>query len=313
MTANELLLWLSARKQGSWPQFRAAVETLDLASTADEEEQDSSLRLHQRVRFNLERLGHLEFDAAECEDGWRVVPPTLALSQHGNGVIGVMCGARTSKLMDRVERAAGGLSFERVSQTDCPDILRIHAHETESLVELARSEGLFCQLDTPTALLSHLPCVDAIEGWRREPLPIAGKEWDVRQFIVEKRAMKWRTITLQEANAPSARGLFCFTRFQMPQYFMREGLETMRLPGAIGKYRLLSRRRRRVLRYDRHERRLALPAIFRPPLLTERALILCSGFPPSFDVVYNRARLTYRDIPEEVAGMTAEILRQDLI
>ena len=57
MTPNELLLWLSARKQGSWPQFRGAVERLDLANPADESEQDTSLPVHQRVRFNLERLG----------------------------------------------------------------------------------------------------------------------------------------------------------------------------------------------------------------------------------------------------------------
>ena len=79
-----------------------------------------------------------------------------------------------------------------------------------------------------------------------------------------------------------AQGLFCFTLFQTPQYFLREGGETVRLPGAVGKYWVLSRRQRRVLRYNRAERCLTLPAIFRPPLLTERALVLCSGFPPSF-------------------------------
>jgi len=313
MTPNELLLWLSARKQGSWLQFRGAVDTLDLANSADEEGQDTSLPLHQRVRFNLERLGHLEFDAAECENGWRVVPPALALSQHDNGVTGVLCGARSPRLVDAIERAADGLSFKRVSHTDCPEIIHMHTREAESLTEFAQREGILCQLDTPTALLSHLPAVDAIKGWRRQPLPIAGKAWDVKQFIIERKVMKWRLITLQEANAPDAQGLFCFTRFQMPQYFMREGRETIRLPGAIGKYLVLCRRKRRVLRYDRQERRLTLPAIFRPPLLTERALILCSGFPPSFSIVRSRPILTYRDIPEEVAGMTAEVLRQDFL
>jgi hypothetical protein len=67
MTPNELLLWLSARKQGSWPQFRGAVERLDLMES-DEAGQDTALPLHQRVRLNLERLGHAEFDAAGCED-----------------------------------------------------------------------------------------------------------------------------------------------------------------------------------------------------------------------------------------------------
>src|SRR5438094_5357923 len=125
--------------------------------------------------------------------------------------------------------------------------------------------------------------------------------------------MKWNTVRLQEANAPDAQGLFCFTRFQTPQYFLREGREVMRLPGAIGKFRVLARRGRRVLRYDRKERCLSLPAICRPPLLLERALILCSGFPASFSVVRNRPTLTYRDIPEEVAGMAAELLRQDFL
>jgi hypothetical protein len=313
MTPNELLLWLSARKQGSWPQFRGAVETLDLANCADEAGEDVALPLHQRIRFNLERLGHVEFGVAECEDGWRVVPPTLALAQQNGVITGILCGARTLTLLEKIERATKGLSLERISCPDCPDVLRVHAPDAQILMSLAQREGFLCQPDTPAALLSHLPSIDSIGVWARQPLPAAGREWDVKQFIIEKKAMKWRTITLQDANAASAQGLFCFTRFQMPQYFLREGRETIKLPGAIGKYYILLRRRRRVLRYNRRERHLTLPAIFRPPLLTERALVLCSGFPPSFNVVHGWPVLTYRDIPEEVAGMTAEVLRQDFL
>lgn len=305
MTPNELLLWLSARKQGSWPQFRGAVERLDLAERADESEQDTSLPLHQRVRFNLERLGHVEFDAAECEDGWRVVAPALAVFQHDNGFTGILCGARTAKLMERIERVGDGVSIERASESDCPDIMRVHAREAESLLELAEREELGCQLDSPAALLSRLPSVDAMKGWRREPMPASGKDWDVKQFVIKGKAIRWHASTVQEANARDAQGLFCFTRFQMPQYFLREGRDTIRLPGAVGKYRVLTRRQRRVLRYDRRGRCLALPAILRPPLLTERGLVLCSGFPPSLSFSHGRRILTYRDIPEEVAGMAA--------
>jgi hypothetical protein len=312
MTPNELLLWLSARKEGSWPQFRGAVETLDLADHTDEAEEGVSLPLHQRVRYNLARLGHLEFDAAECKGGWRVVPPTLALSQHGSKTVGILCGARTPKLLERIERAANGLLLEQTSHPDCPDVVRMDSPEEELLMELAQRVGIFCQLDTPTALLSRLPRVDFIRGWRRESLPAAGKDWDVRRFVIEKKVMKWRTATLQEANVPSAQGLFRFTLFQTPQYFLREGLETIKLPGAIGKYYVLFRRRRHVLKYNRKERHLSLPAIFRPPLLTERALVLCSGFPPSLRIIHGRPRLTYHEIPEEVAGTAAEVLKQDL-
>jgi len=313
MTPNELLLWLSARKEGSWPQFRGAVETLGLANQTDEAEQDTSLPLHQRVRFNLERLGHVEFAAKECEDGWRVVPPTLVLSQHDSRVVGVLCGARTPKLLEQIEGASNGSSLERASQPDCPDIVRTHAPDAQILTELAQRAGILCQIDAPTALLSQLTSVDSVIGLRREPLPAAGREWVVRHFVIKGKIMKWNTITLHEANAPDAQGLFCFTRFQTPQYFLRDGRETMRLPGAIGKYRVLARRGRRVLRYDRKERCLILPAICRPPLLLERALILCSGFPASFSVVRDRPTLTYREIPEEVAGIAAEVLRQDFL
>jgi hypothetical protein len=313
MTPNELLLWMSARKEGSWVQFRSAVETLDLAESGEKGEEAISLPLHQRIRYNLERLGHAEFDATGCEDGWRIVPPVLALSQHGSKVTGVLCGARTPRLVERIGRAAAGLELERSSQTECPDAVRVQAPNEEILKELAASEGILCQADAPTVLLSHLPRIGSLKGLKPEALPSGGKDWDVKQFTIERKAMRWRTITLQEANAPGARGLFRCTLYQTPQYFLREGDETVRVPGAVGKYYLLSRRKRRVVRYSRAERQLTVLAIIRPPLLTERALILCSGFPPLFSVVHGRPRLTYCDIPEEVAGLAAEVLGQDVL
>jgi hypothetical protein len=313
MTPNELLLWLSARKEGSWVQFRSAVETLDLAESAEKGEEDISLPLHQRIRYNLERLGHAEFDAAGCEDGWRIVPPVLALSDHGNKVTGVLCGARTLDLIERIARARGGLELERHSQTECPDAIRVHAPTAETLKELAASAGILCQADTPVSLLSQLPRIGSLKGLKREALPSSGKDWDVKHFTIERKAMRWCAITLQEANAPGARGLFRCTLYQTPQYFLREGNETVRLPGPVGKYYVLSCRKRRVLRYSRAEHQLTVRAIFRPPLLTERALVLCSGFAPLFSVVHGRPTLTYCDVPEEVAGLAAEVLGQDLL
>ena len=253
MTPNELLVWLSARREGSWAQFRSAVEALELDRAGDDTE-DGSLPLHQRVRFNLERLGHVEFDAAGCEDGWRVVPPALALSEHGGEARAVLCGARTPKVLEKIEQEAGGLAFERMPVTDSPDIMRVHAREAAALAELALRAGIRCQADAPTALLSYLPRTDSLRGWKPERLPTAGKDWDVKQFVIAGKRMKWSPVTLQEANAPGTTGLFCFTRFQIPQYFLREGAETVRLPGAIGKYRILSQHRRRVLNYKRKER-----------------------------------------------------------
>src|SRR5437868_5036674 len=109
--ANELLLWLSARKEGSWNQFRGAVESLHLPDDApadddaeaeidSEEEQDQSgLPIYQELRLNLQRLAHAEFFARECKDGWRVTPPTLACcGDEALGWVGILCGARSRGL-----------------------------------------------------------------------------------------------------------------------------------------------------------------------------------------------------------------------
>jgi hypothetical protein len=313
MTPNELLLWLSARKEGSWPQFRGAVENLDLLHAPANGASEGLPQVHQRVRQNLERLAHVEFDAAECTNGWRVVPPVLALTEAGGEAVGILCGARTPRLLERIERSVGRAVFERVPYDDCPDIIRVRAQRAETLSEMAGREGVLCQADTPAALLSRLPRVNSLGSWKREALPASGKEWNVEQFVIEKKTMKWNPVTVKDANAPGVEGLFRFTRFQTPQYFFREGRETVKLPGAIGKYLMLWRRRKRVLKYDRKERTLAMRAIVQPPLLTERALILCSGFLPSLNMARGFRYLTYRDIPEDIAGLAAEVLKQDLI
>jgi hypothetical protein len=70
----------------------------------------------------------------------------------------------------------------------------------------------------------------------------------------------------------------------------------------------MRRRRRQVLRYDGQKRMLAVSASCRPPFLIERALVLCSGSPPS----YEGGILQYTEIPENIAVIAAALLRQEL-
>ena len=88
MSANALLLWMSARREGSWQQFRTAVEELhlgesnDLEGEGDDAPDQFALPLYQTLRFNLQRLGHAEFFAGAGNSDWRVTPPSLAVTQH---------------------------------------------------------------------------------------------------------------------------------------------------------------------------------------------------------------------------------------
>ena len=313
MTASDLLLWLSVRKQGSWAQFRSAIENLGLAEADSEGADDGPLPLHQRIRYNLERLGHVEFDAEGCRGGWRVVPPALAICQHGGETAAVLCGARTRRVLGNIESESNGLEREHIPHPDCPDAIRVRAPASELLVKLAQRAGIRFQTDAPVAVLSCLPQIDWMGAWKLEPMPSSGRDWDIKYLVIHRKMMKWQPVTLREADAEGAEGLFKFTRFQTPQYFLRKGRETFTLPGAVGKYYVLHLRRKNVLKYSRKERTLSVPAIFRPPLLAERGLVLCSGLLPVVSEVHGRHRLTYQDIPEEVAGLAAEVLKQDFL
>jgi hypothetical protein len=83
----------------------------------------------------------------------------------------------------------------------------------------------------------------------------------------------------------------------------------------VGKFLVLRQRRRRrqVLRYDAQDRMLSTPASCRPPFLVERALILCSGLPPSYeDAGPGGGSLHYTEIPQDIAALAAGLLRQEL-
>src|SRR3954453_4269795 len=87
MGVNELLLWLSANRAGSWSGFRSAVD--DLVRTDDGGVVASEgLPVYHRLRFQLQQLGHVEFNANGCADGWRVAPPTLAMQCDDDRRIG---------------------------------------------------------------------------------------------------------------------------------------------------------------------------------------------------------------------------------
>src|SRR4051812_24527063 len=95
---------MSARWEGSWQQFKDAVEEL-VPEPQSADSGGSKLPLHQKLRFSLERLGHVEFNFAE-NYRWRVVPPALALASNRD-VAGVVCGARSPETAHHVKALPG--------------------------------------------------------------------------------------------------------------------------------------------------------------------------------------------------------------
>jgi len=309
--ANELLFWLSARREGSWRQFRAAAE--EIHSTDNEFDANETSRtgddefgLHQRLRLDLECLAHVEFFASSCEEGWRVAPPTLAVHTMPIGFRAILCGARSPALCERVIRAGQTLSCERFDSLDVPDVIRFVTNDISALSEMASQAGIRFQLNAPFAMLSHIPPCDPPTSRRPQSEFPVGRDWRIREF--DSVTFSWRTTDRQRAKNADT-GLFEFQLYDRWNYFLRRAGKTFKLPRAVALYIRLSHHRG-LLRYDTQTRTLSLPGSCRPPRMLERALVLCSGFPPSFDPA--TVRLTYTDVPSEIAQFAAELLRQPL-
>lgn len=303
MKPNELLFWLSARRQGSWQQFRQAVEELHSGDGQDYFDNDSEFPLHQQLRLNLERLAHAEFFANDCEDGWRIAPPTLATHSVSDGVRGVLCGARSPALCERFNRAVKTFNGEILNSLAVPDVVRLMSKNESELAELAAHTTIRFQGEAPLAILSRLPPCDAPSRTRSISEIPQGSDWTIHEFDTAKLA--WRKIERQEIKGVRFGVLRFLIHFQRPRYFLRWKGAAFEVPRAIALYVLLRRHRRDVLRYDHEGAALSFPAICRPPRLLERALVLCSGLPPGFA----NGQLTYSEIPPEIAGFAAELLR----
>jgi hypothetical protein len=313
MSANALLLWMSARRQGSWQQFRTAVEELHLgeANNLGGEDDDApdqfALPLYQTLRFNLQRIGHAEFFAGAGDADWRVTPPSLAVTQHARGWLGIVAGARSRTLLQRLHAAAGTANLETLAFPEYPDQILVAANDQGTVAAVAERAGLLLQIDAPAAILTSLPPID--DPCVRYPTQLPfGADWRIDRFSSDDLA--WRYATLDDAAAASG-GLFRFSlRHQRHVLYCARGA-AFRIPGQVGKYLVLRRRHRQVLRYDCQKRSLAVPASCRPPFLVERALILCSGSPPLYEGGSRGGILQYAEIPDGVAAIAAALLRQE--
>ncbi|NOZ72233.1 MAG: hypothetical protein GXP38_10025 [Chloroflexi bacterium] len=314
MSLNNLLIWMSARREGSWQQFRAAVEELHVESgDASESGGDtddtaaSDLPLYQAVRLDLQRLGHVEFFSTTTDKDWRVVPPVLSTIQKGERWMGVVCGARYPELYNKLRALDDSVSCEVLEVPGMPDRICLFSDSFEELQATARPAGFLVQENAPRALLSAIPPVDDPRSRVRQEPP-EGPGWLIEKFSVG--SLRWHQAERKEVERTQT-GLFRFRmRYQRFHFLWRKG-RSFRVHVQVGKYALLRyRRKRRILNYDIQRAVLSVPAICRPPFLIERALVLCSGLLPRYD--RSSGRIEYAGIPRDVARLAAQLLCQEV-
>ena len=314
MNLNRLLLWLSARGRGSWSTFRAKVEELcnEQADTTPEESDDegegasgadSDLPIYQQARFAMQRLGHAEFYSAGTVNGWQVVPPTVAFPSDGS-TIGFLCGARSPALLESLGLFAD-LSIAVSQPEGMPQLVKLQGASEEVVDECTSQLGLRVQKSAPSMLLSVLPTVLDTTRWCRSEMPET-PGWSVHRFSISRR--HWVEASSSDA-ASSYQGLFRFELKHQRFYYLRWHNCTYSIPVQIGKYAVIHRRLR-VLEYDAEARIFSAPLTFRPPLLIERALVLCSGQLGRLNQV--KGLIEYTDVPQSVASVAAQLLHQEI-
>lgn len=314
MNFNRLLLWLSAKGRGSWSTFRAKVEELcseqdDVSPEESDDEgeeptgADSDLPIYQQARFAFQRLGHAEFYSAGTDNGWQVVPPTVAFPSD-KSTIGFLCGARSPALLQSLNHL-GSLAVGVIQPEGMPQLIRLQGASQE-VVELCASKvGLKIQKSAPSTLLSVLPTVLDTTKWHRSEMPET-PGWSVHRFSISRR--HWIEASSSDA-AKSYQGLFRFELKHQRFYYLRWHNCTYSTLVQIGKYAVI-RRRLRVLEYDARAQIFSTPLTFRPPLLIERALVLCSGQLGRLNPV--KGVLEYSDVPQSVAAIAAQLLHQEI-
>ena len=263
----------------------------------------TSLPVYQQISLDLQRLGHVEFWSNEQSRRlWRVVPPALALLPNHRDE-GLLCGARSPELLQRLDHL-DGIEVSRVERADMPLRIAIRGEPIELAVAAATLRCLV-QVDAAKAMLSGLPTVRDRATWRRVEIPRTSG-WSVDRF--SSTELRWVETSARDA-AKATSGLFRFVMKHQRLYFLKWKARSFEIPGAVGKY-VVRRQRRGILAYDAASRVFSVPAILRPPLLVERALVLCSGFLPIHDPESRRVR--YGGVPSDVARLAAQILRQEV-
>lgn len=312
MSANHVLLWLSAVRHGSWNQFLGAFARLMAAdggpANANGNGQPTRHRFppHQELRLNLQRLGHADFGTQESGERWRIAPPTLAVSRKADGWLAVLAGARWPRLLEELQgRGRSSPVFEAIDQPNAPDVLRLQAGDITEFNVIAQACGLYVQINAPLAILSTIP--EVRDHLPQETFHIPHGDWQIARFAATSGI--WERC---EAGDWLERRTALY-RFQF-RHQRRYALWALRRLRAItnpqvGKYLVLRRYRKSVLQYDADRQRLVVPKTYRPPVLVDRALTLASGLLPS---TCPDGLLEYGCIDHVLAITAARLLGQTL-
>lgn len=249
---------------------------------------------------DLSALGHAE---VEPDGKWRITPPVLAEIQNDehDSHHAILCGARTFKVMERLETAClrVGAKLETCTQEKRPSTVAISGSSQSDLTATAAEAGVPIQHD---AALTLLACLPVIRDWPRTECPmVAGRVGEVKRF--SRSRLTWVPSNLEEA-VQARRGLFRIRRDWDWISLIKLGPDTQ-AQIEVNAGRMATADRAKVIRWDSASHELRLPQVLYPPSLITRALVLCSGVLPDRD--RQTRELVFHNVPVRITRMVVAI------
>ena len=286
LTIDDLLDALTFAKKGSWSEFYSLAIQINDAPWFPIE----SARM-------FSALGHIDLTLEPSTlrpESWAISPPTLVFIPNDDKAI--LCGERWPELIQRIRDDAEAIdgNLETIRNKVGPEticIQNLDIMELKSVIE-STGEHLDIQLGlTESAgnkLARLLPSLNDIA----KVLPATSLSGHrIERF--DLKSAKWN-----QSNDETIPGAYRITTNPWSFAWRSKSDNKLRAGDSrLVKYLAATEMNRTLLYYDRTRKRLVVPIGAALPGLFERAVVLCSGIPPSTHM----NKLCYESIPEDVA------------
>ena len=300
---NNALYHLSTRKKIQRSEFGKSISLI----TDYRDEKNSNWYVWRVIR-NLSALGHIEILEVNRRMSIYINNPSLVRLPSLGKPSYVLTGARYPNTLELIEKTAERYNIEietipNLTDGIAPDtiILKIdNAVRSEFCDELSiRVPQGYPAYDIGKFALS---CGQILKN-DFEPHDLTSSNFKAHFDLNKLKFVRGDTDEL-----PALKEHFDHRTHERRYYLFDKQNKFLKVQKDYARYAFLALQNKKVLNYDSMDYRLSIPKSLPLPLLLERALTLCSGLCPEYDI--NEKNVIFNQVPREIGEMIFKKLSQ---